>query len=100
MDLATLDPVVWRLFSAGLAPSTERAYMAGKKKYLEFCTRAGVPPIPATEWGLVHFTAFAFQQGLKHQTIKSYLSAIRHLQVSCGGGDPYIGEMPRLILTL
>lgn len=46
------------------------------------------------------FVAFAVNQGLKHQTIKSYISAIRHLQVSCGGGDPKSGDMPQLELAL
>ena len=110
VDLLVMDQPDWTLphwtrlfgdcFRAGLAPSTERAYMAGKKKYLEFCARAGVPPIPVSEQGLVHFTIFAFQQGLKHQTIKSYLSAVHHLQVSCGEGDPNLGGMPQLALTL
>ncbi len=61
--------------------------MAGKKKYLTFCQQTGTPPLP--EQGLINFVAFAVNQGLKYQTIKSYLSAARHLQISCGGGgDP------------
>ena len=34
--------------------------------------------------------------GLKHQTLKSYISAVRHLQVSCGIGDPKVGTVPQL----
>ena len=48
----------------------------------------------------MNFVAYAFSQGLKYQTIKCYLSAIRHLQVSCGGGDPKVGGMPQLELAL
>ena len=44
--------------------------------------------------------AFAVNQGLKHQTIKCYLSAVRHLQISCGGGDPRVESMPLLELML
>ena len=54
-------------------------------------------PLPMTEDGLVHFVAFAVQQGLKYQT---YLAAVRHLQVSCGMGDPKMGDMPQLGLAL
>ena len=57
-------------------------------------------PLPVTEPGLINFVAFAVNQGLKYQTIKSYLSAIRHLQTSVGGGDPRVGSMPQLELAL
>ena len=53
-----------------------------------------------SESNLLRFVAFAVGQGLKQQTIKSYLSAIRHLQVSCGGGDPRAVAMPQLELAL
>ena len=53
-----------------------------------------------TEQGILLFVAFAVRQGLKHQTIKCYLSAVRHLQVCSGGGDPGIGSMPQLELSL
>ena len=39
-------------------------------------------------------------QGLKQQTIKGYLSAVRHLQIECGGGDPREENMPLLELAL
>ena len=63
------------------------------------------PPLPVTEHNLMYFVAFAVNKGLKHQIIKSYLSAVRHLQVSCGGGgggggDPQLGSMPQLGLAL
>ena len=54
--------------------------------------QSGTTPLPVTEEGLLHFTAFVANQGLKHTTIKGYLSAIRHLQVW--------GNMPRLALGL
>ena len=74
--------------------------LAGKKKYIGFCHKAGLVPLPATELHSMQFIALAVDQGLKHQTIKSYLSAIRHLQVSCGGGDPKISDMPQVSLML
>ena len=56
-----------------------------------------VPPLPVS---LSNFVAYAANQGLKHQTIKSYLLAIRHVQVSAGGGDPKVGKMPQSELAL
>ena len=53
-----------------------------------------------TEQGLLLFVAFAVRQGLKYQTIKCYLSAVRHLQVCSGRGDLGIGSMPQLELAL
>ena len=64
------------------------------------CQLTGVPPLPVSEKGLLHFVACGVNQGLKHQTIKSYISAIRHLQVSVEGGDPKVGNMPQLELAL
>ena len=39
---------------------------------------------------------FVANSGLPHQTIKCYLSAIRHLQIESGRGDPQISTMPEL----
>ena len=100
MDLISLGPVVQRLLQAGLAPSTQRTYAAGKKKYLGFCQQCGVLALPITEQKLLSFVAFMSQQGLKYQTMKCYLSAVRHLQVTCGGGDPKVENMPLLELAL
>ena len=40
--------------------------------------------------------SYLANEGLAHQTIKSYLSAVCHLQISYGHPDPHIGDMPRL----
>lgn len=104
MDQLDLTSPCWahlfRWIVARLAPSTKQSYTARKEKYLEFCRNTGVSPVPVTKNGLMHSVAYAFRQGLKHQMIKSYLSAIRHLQVSCGEGDPNMSEMPQLGFTL
>ena len=46
------------------------------------------------------FVAFLQEQGLSHQMAKSYLSAVRHMQISQGMGDPNMGSMPRLELVV
>ena len=95
-----MGPTLQRLLQAGLAASTQRVYMAGKRKYLTFCQESGTPPFPATEQKLSAFVAFGVNQGLKHQTVKCYLSAVRHLQIASGGGDPRVESMPVLQLVL
>jgi len=44
--------------------------------------------------------AFLKLEGLRHQTAKSYLSAVRHLQISYALGDPKMNSMPRLELVI
>ena len=100
MDISELDGVVCRLYQAGLAPATQKAYQAGKKRYLDFCRRSGLQPLPVAEGGLCRFVAFLQVEGLRHSTVKSYLSAVRHLQISQALGDPRMDTMPRLELVV
>ena len=100
LDITALDRTVCQLYRQGLAQSTQRAYASGKRRYLNFCERLGVPPLPTTEGQLCYFVGFLKDQGLRHQTVKSYLSAVRHLQISQGKGDPKMGTMPRLELVI
>ena len=67
---------------------------------MECCQSLGFPPLPATEGRLCYFVAFLKEMGLRHQTVKSYLSAVRHMQISQGMGDPNMGSMPRLELVV
>lgn len=100
MDVEQLDRTVCSMYQAGLAPSTQRAYGTGKKRYLNFCERLGAPSLPVTETRLCQFVAFLKLEGLRHQTVKSYLSAVRHMQISQGLDDPRISGMPRLELVI
>lgn len=100
MDLSKLEDTVHNLYQAGLAPSTIKAYASGKRRYLDFCKRLVASPLPASEQQLCYFVAFLSEEDLKHQTIKSYLSAVRHLQISHGMGELNMGAMPRLELVV
>ena len=71
-----------------------------EKRYLDFCSRVAISPLPVSETMLRRFIAFLRLEGLRHQTAKSYLSAVRHLQISHGFGDPRISTMPQLELVL
>ena len=79
-----------------LAPSTKRVYQSAQKRFLEFCMAANLTPLPLSEDLLCYYVAFLGKQGLKHSSIKSYLSSLCHMQISYGLEDPFIATMPRL----
>ena len=83
-------------FSKGIAASTQRTYKSGKNRYLDFCEKASVTPLPVREKHLCSFVAHLANEGLKFRTIKVYLSAIRHLQIEAGMSDPFKESMLRL----
>jgi hypothetical protein len=53
-------------------------------------------PIPVSEHQLCQYVSFLANQGLAHQTIKSYVPAVRHLQIENKYADPGISSMARL----
>ena len=85
-----------RYFRSGLAPSTHKSYDSAKRRFLCFCVQAHLNPLPVSESLLCRYVAYLAEEGLAPKTIKLYLSAIRHLQVSMNLSDPKIGEMARL----
>ena len=57
--------------------------------------------LPVTEPHLCSFVSLLADQGLKYRTVKVYLSAIRHLQISAAQPDPFGGTpMARLEYVL
>ena len=67
-------------------------YSTGLRHYLHFCQQASIPPSPLLEHALCMLTAQMAREGLTHQTIKSYLSAVRHYSVMAGLGDPFMAN--------
>ena len=96
MDVERLDSLVSLYFRASLAPSTHRSYESAKRRYSQFCLLTKSTPLPLTEQNLCNFAAYLADSGLAHQTIKCYLSAVKHLQIESGMGDPSMNSMPRL----
>ena len=97
LGLTRLDELAKDLFIKGLAPSTTRTYDSAKRRYLTFCQLYHLTPLPLSESILCRFVTFLSTQSLKYQSIKSYLSALRHLQITQGFQDPFIaGMFPRL----
>ena len=69
-----------------------RVYTAGQRRYIAFCAAANIQPTPLNEQTLCMFVTQLAKEGLTHQTIKSYLSAIRYFHVIAGQGDPFAGD--------
>ena len=82
MAIASLGAAVQVLFARGLASSTSRTYNSAKRRYLDFCQKANLSPLPLTQTSACLFAAFLAQQGLQPQSISVYLAALRHLQIS------------------
>ena len=63
---------------------------------------AELTPLPATEEKLCPFVSYLAKEKLKHRSIRTYMSAVHHLQIGAGFPDPF-GQslhMPRLEYVL
>lgn len=97
LGITGLDTIVHTLIERGIARSTLAVYESGKKRYMEFCSHLNLPPLPVNEPTLLQFVAHLFSVS---QTIRSYLSAVRHLQIVNGLPDPAMESFPRLTYAL
>ena len=92
LDISQLEENVSAFLGKALAPSTLRAYGTGQRRYLRFCHDAGLQPLPISEHTLCLFVAHLAKEGLTHQTVKLYLSAVRYYLIMAGQGDPFLGS--------
>ena len=100
MWIPDLDRSVRWLINRGVADSTLRSYTSGKKRYLEFCSHCHCRPLPVSETRLLHFVAHLSSAGLSYQTVRLYLSSVRHLQIMSDLPDPCITAYPHLNYAL
>ena len=96
MGVVRLGQTIQMLFEQALAPATRRSYSAAQRRFLTFCKNHALAPLPLNESLLCHFVAFLYEEGLAHTTVKSYLSALRQLQIKFNLPDPFASSMPRL----
>ena len=90
MVIPALESSVRLFFNKGIAASTQRAYSSALNRYTAFCSTFNInQPFPLSEQVLCYFAAHLSAQGLKHQSIKSYISGICHAQISLGLPDPF-----------
>ena len=84
-----------------IAPATRAAYASAQRRYATFCQQFKIAdPYPLSEGTLCRFVAFLAHEGLKHRTIKAYLSGLRFAQIHHDLGNPFIGYLPRLEYVL
>ena len=100
LGVSGLDRLVCALVDRGVAASTLKAYAAGKRRYLSFCAQFGLQPLPVSEVLLLRFVAHLVQLGLAPPSIRLYLSAVRHMQITEGMSDPALASTPRLNYAL
>ena len=102
MDLTELDQAVQRYLGNCVAPSTRAAYCSAMRRYHNFCNRFKIQnPFPLTESIICRFVAFLDQEGLKHHTLKVYLSGLRFAQIYQALGNPFLKDsMPLLDYVL
>ena len=100
LDIRELERNVRWYAEHGLAESSRRTYSVGQKQFREFCMLYGiVNPLPVCQNTLCLFASHLAEGGLSYGTIKTYLSAVRNLQVANDLEDPRLATMPKLQLV-
>ena len=100
LDISHLEATVQLYCEQGLAETTRNTYKAGIKRFKEFCMSYSiVTPLPVSQHLVCLFVGYLASIGLSHSTIKTYLSALRHLQIINDFGDPMWATMPKLKLV-
>ena len=91
---------VQRYLNASLAPSSQKAYRAGIGSFLKLCTHLGSPPLPVTQDLLCSFVAYLANTNCAYQTIRSYLAAVRYLQIANNLTPTPLASMHKLQLVM
>ena len=101
LDVTSLDSTVQFFCSKGIADTSQKTYRLGLRKFATFCSTYSITtPFPVSGDILCYFASYLAVQGLSPQTIKVYLSGIRHMQITIGLQDPKeFSSMPRLKLV-
>ena len=70
------------------------------KKFGQFCVLYSIlNPLPVSQSVLCMFISYLADSGLAYGTIKTYLAAVRYLQISMGLPEPRAAPMPKLALV-
>ena len=76
--------------------SHHMSYSSAYRKYISFCTMLNISSFPTSEHALSQFVAL-LAQGLKHHSIKCYLSAVNFAQIEQGFGDTFCGKVTLML---
>lgn len=77
----------------------QRTYHSTQNHYLSFCKAGNVRSVPANKALLCHCVSYLAKQGLRHRTIKVYLSAVRFLHTQGDYSDPFQPFLHRVEYT-
>ena len=100
LDISHLDSAVQFFCRKGVADSTHKTYQSALRRFGAFCALYGIlSPFPVSEALLCYFAAAMANDHLAPQTIKTYLSTIRFMQISLGLPEPREFSSPRLHLV-
>lgn len=84
-------------FAQGLATSSLKMYQAAVNCYIKYCQNSNNVCVSVSEVVLCGFVSSLADEGLKHCTIKTYLSGMCYYQIKSGYADPFRGVLlPRL----
>ena len=99
--LPQLDRTVQFFCSQGIAQSTRQTYNSALRKFAEFYAAFEIiSPFPVSESILCYFSSYLATKHLSPQTIRTYLSGIRHMQIVLGLPEPRaFSSLPRLRLV-
>ena len=76
------------LLRSALRQSTQNCYSSAQKKYIHFCAKYHIEPLPATDESLLLYVSYLHEQGLTGSSIKVYMSAVKSLHVYSGFDSP------------
>ena len=100
LGIHALDLAVCDYFAGSLAPATTALYCSAANRYLDFCTHLNLPPLPLDQDNVTRFVAYLAQSGMTYQSIRTYLSGIRFLQIANGLPDPHLSTFSTLEYVL
>ena len=93
LAVSHLASIADKLIGNSLAASSRKTYSSAQAKHLNFCSGMCLAPIPASQQQLI-----LFSQTVTYATMRTYLSAVRHLDISEGHRDPLEGSLQLSLL--
>jgi hypothetical protein len=69
------------LMDNSLKASTLKTYTSAQTWLINFCTAYSLTPYPVSESTLLYYISYLFKEGLKGNSIRVYLSAVRNLNI-------------------
>jgi hypothetical protein len=86
------------LFDNSLKMSTKKTYTSAQNRFLRFCNEYNFIAYPVSETTLLYYISYLFKEGLKGNSIRVYLSAIRNLNIMHDCPPPV--HTPKILLAL